>query len=138
RDKIHSELLPDSVNQKLEEWFLSGRIEDMINNDVFNEYLARIEDVENRVENKELLQEVNIKDYAELVEGGNWYPAIMQALEDAYTVYFPIGEYTTYGIVSNLSNRDRKSTRLNSSHVSISYAVFCLKKKINITKTCIS
>ena len=26
--------------------------------------------------------------------------------------------------------RDRKSTRLNSSHVRISYAVFCLKKKI--------
>src|SRR5690625_6876065 len=26
---------------------------------------------------------------------------------------------------------DRKSTRLNSSHVAISYAVFCLKKKIN-------
>src|SRR5690606_40614153 len=28
---------------------------------------------------------------------------------------------------------DRKSTRLNSSHVKISYAVFCLKKKINRT-----
>src|SRR5437870_8732806 len=28
-----------------------------------------------------------------------------------------------------LSGRDRKSTRLNSSHVAISYAVFCLKKK---------
>src|SRR5690625_6341241 len=27
------------------------------------------------------------------------------------------------------SNQDRKSTRLNSSHVAISYAVFCLKKK---------
>src|SRR5690349_22507148 len=27
--------------------------------------------------------------------------------------------------------RDRKSTRLNSSHVEISYAVFCLKKKIS-------
>src|SRR5438477_12192759 len=27
---------------------------------------------------------------------------------------------------------DRKSTRLNSSHMSISYAVFCLKKKKNI------
>src|SRR5699024_11532394 len=26
-------------------------------------------------------------------------------------------------------SKDRKSTRLNSSHVSISYAVFCLKKK---------
>src|SRR5207245_10383206 len=30
------------------------------------------------------------------------------------------------------ASRDRKSTRLNSSHGSISYAVFCLKKKINI------
>src|SRR5690625_7065291 len=31
---------------------------------------------------------------------------------------------------------DRKSTRLNSSHVAISYAVFCLKKKKrNITRT---
>src|SRR5438067_10077077 len=30
---------------------------------------------------------------------------------------------------SRLSLVDRKSTRLNSSHVSISYAVFCLKKK---------
>src|SRR5207249_8156825 len=29
-------------------------------------------------------------------------------------------------------DQDRKSTRLNSSHVSISYAVFCLKKKIYI------
>src|SRR5256885_4733161 len=28
--------------------------------------------------------------------------------------------------------RDRKSTRLNSSHLVISYAVFCLKKKISI------
>src|SRR5690348_18107669 len=29
----------------------------------------------------------------------------------------------------SLGNQDRKSTRLNSSHPSISYAVFCLKKK---------
>src|SRR3712207_8502151 len=29
---------------------------------------------------------------------------------------------------------DRKSTRLNSSHANISYAVFCLKKKKTITK----
>src|SRR3712207_7511368 len=29
------------------------------------------------------------------------------------------------------ANTDRKSTRLNSSHANISYAVFCLKKKIN-------
>src|SRR5690349_23955712 len=31
--------------------------------------------------------------------------------------------------------KDRKSTRLNSSHVEISYAVFCLKKKKKINKT---
>src|SRR3712207_7302523 len=32
-----------------------------------------------------------------------------------------------------LAFQDRKSTRLNSSHANISYAVFCLKKKKNIT-----
>src|SRR3989442_8410874 len=33
------------------------------------------------------------------------------------------------------TNPDRKSTRLNSSHVRISYAVFCLKKKKNNIST---
>src|SRR5690349_23598734 len=37
------------------------------------------------------------------------------------------------GRVGRERYRDRKSTRLNSSHVEISYAVFCLKKK-KITK----
>src|SRR3712207_7849415 len=32
-------------------------------------------------------------------------------------------------LASGLVARDRKSTRLNSSHANISYAVFCLKKK---------
>src|SRR5256885_11776711 len=32
------------------------------------------------------------------------------------------------GDTVNLSDQDRKSTRLNSSHLVISYAVFCLKK----------
>src|SRR5690349_21998051 len=39
---------------------------------------------------------------------------------------------TLYG---NATCRDRKSTRLNSSHVEISYAVFCLKKKKKIQST---
>src|SRR5690606_41671149 len=34
------------------------------------------------------------------------------------------------GLGKTVLLRDRKSTRLNSSHVKISYAVFCLKKKI--------
>src|SRR5690349_22288218 len=39
-------------------------------------------------------------------------------------------EIVTYVIEGALDDvRDRKSTRLNSSHVEISYAVFCLKKK---------
>src|ERR1039458_10606074 len=33
------------------------------------------------------------------------------------------------GILAALVQADRKSTRLNSSHLGISYAVFCLKKK---------
>src|SRR5438045_6173086 len=33
------------------------------------------------------------------------------------------------------SNQDRKSTRLNSSHLGISYAVFCLQKKKNTNYT---
>src|SRR2546426_9208596 len=35
------------------------------------------------------------------------------------------------GALRNFPDRDRKSTRLNSSHLVISYAVFCLKKKKN-------
>src|SRR3712207_7311863 len=33
------------------------------------------------------------------------------------------------GLYDRVGNVDRKSTRLNSSHANISYAVFCLKKK---------
>src|SRR5690606_41913828 len=37
---------------------------------------------------------------------------------------------TTFNTILNKNKKlDRKSTRLNSSHVKISYAVFCLKKK---------
>src|SRR5687768_18188498 len=38
---------------------------------------------------------------------------------------------TAIGALELLGQRDRKSTRLNSSHGYISYAVFCLKKKKN-------
>src|SRR3989442_3487744 len=36
-------------------------------------------------------------------------------------------------VQSPVAGQDRKSTRLNSSHVRISYAVFCLKKKTDRT-----
>src|SRR3712207_7262552 len=49
--------------------------------------------------------------------------------DDAATVGYPAED----GTVVNLPE-DRKSTRLNSSHANISYAVFCLKKKKNATR----
>src|SRR2546430_12143522 len=46
------------------------------------------------------------------------------------TMAIPAGTYVQ-GVIDNVkrSGRDRKSTRLNSSHSQISYAVFCLKNK---------
>src|SRR5207248_3916311 len=76
--------------------------------------------------------------------GLNWDDEIFQATEPAHRLVFG------YGIVAwefqlgmrswilpghdavpedEAVGRDRKSTRLNSSHRTISYAVFCLKKK---------
>src|SRR3712207_7927701 len=46
--------------------------------------------------------------------------------------------YSRFGSFDQLqedNNKDRKSTRLNSSHANISYAVFCLKKKKNVHVT---
>src|SRR5699024_12762370 len=42
-------------------------------------------------------------------------------------LFYGVGKKTAERIIDQLG--DRKSTRLNSSHVSISYAVFCLKKQ---------
>src|SRR3989442_8580594 len=42
-----------------------------------------------------------------------------------------------YGVFVSGKELDRKSTRLNSSHVRISYAVFCLKKKKNRSSSAI-
>src|SRR5690349_22518607 len=51
-------------------------------------------------------------------------PAIQEMLD-----YAIVGGRRLRPLLTLLSCEDRKSTRLNSSHVEISYAVFCLKKK---------
>src|SRR5690348_16340268 len=53
----------------------------------------------------------------------------------AFRVYYRLerGSYDAAWERTALDALDRKSTRLNSSHPSISYAVFCLKKKKNYT-----
>src|SRR5689334_25365866 len=67
------------------------------------------------------------------------------SLHDALPIYFLVktsrGEHKARVVVIAIGLRgsprrpDRKSTRLNSSHSSISYAVFCLKKKKNFILT---
>src|SRR3712207_7872658 len=42
----------------------------------------------------------------------------------------PVGQREVDDVALGDHHRDRKSTRLNSSHANISYAVFCLKKKL--------
>src|SRR3712207_8355813 len=39
-----------------------------------------------------------------------------------------------YNVLNVIAREDRKSTRLNSSHANISYAVFCLKKKTKLNQ----
>src|SRR5471030_3470488 len=60
------------------------------------------------------------------------------SLHDALPIFIaPRGRHrhapTTAG--RSITSPDRKSTRLNSSHLGISYAVFCLKKKKHTTNT---
>src|SRR5207253_8003916 len=59
--------------------------------------------------------------------------AAVTALSWRYAFTTPIVFSTI--ITMCLIAADRKSTRLNSSHVAISYAVFCLKKKKNTSMT---
>src|SRR5699024_12255820 len=49
----------------------------------------------------------------------------LKFIDDVYTN--DLGASLSWGLTGQAG--DRKSTRLNSSHVSISYAVFCLQKK---------
>src|SRR5699024_8808040 len=70
---------------------------------------------------------LNYRTLARLVEVVTGTP-FDQYLEEK--IFTPLGMDDTTSVISTRESEvDRKSTRLNSSHVSISYAVFCLKKK---------
>src|SRR5690625_5689276 len=65
-----------------------------------------------------------------MIAGFNLRPAITSVGPLLGTIRDEIGLANwSAGIITSLPLIDRKSTRLNSSHVAISYAVFCLKKK---------
>src|SRR5690606_41659861 len=61
-------------------------------------------------------------------------PAAIATVDALAAYVYPVGVRHAYAHArarNQVRNQDRKSTRLNSSHVKISYAVFCLKKKKN-------
>src|SRR3712207_764147 len=64
---------------------------------------------------------INRQKATELIERGEMKPAGLREVERAKA--------------DGRWDADRKSTRLNSSHANISYAVFCLKKKTNVLYT---
>src|SRR5256885_7795105 len=69
------------------------------------------------------------------------YTTLFRSAEGVEADFFLDGEIKVFEVLANsqvfsiyrkhlrISKEDRKSTRLNSSHLVISYAVFCLKKK---------
>src|SRR5258708_26646619 len=56
------------------------------------------------------------------------YTTLFRSLEELLPTIRNVGSYFRLRL-ADLERQDRKSTRLNSSHQIISYAVFCLKKK---------
>src|SRR3712207_7149229 len=72
--------------------------------------------------------------YTTLFRSGNVCPANTVCAQSQCVANCPMGQTLCNGgcvntSTDNLNCGDRKSTRLNSSHANISYAVFCLKKK---------
>src|SRR2546422_7075737 len=61
-----------------------------------------------------------------------WYESPLYAQSAVYQSSTRFGSLSpTHWVATQCVGEDRKSTRLNSSHGYISYAVFCLKKKKN-------
>src|SRR5690554_7446736 len=70
----------------------------------------------------------------------NSFLNLLQAMLKLFQKELRIQIYSLFSVLKHpmdshhiLLRKDRKSTRLNSSHVRISYAVFCLKKKTKKT-----
>src|SRR5690625_5564912 len=65
-----------------------------------------------------------------LVHSGFKIKIISQNRNPVYSIKYADNEHPIIGFSKRMDNdfKDRKSTRLNSSHVATSYAVFCLKK----------
>src|SRR3712207_8231403 len=76
--------------------------------------------------------DVEIQRFHEDVDGLFGCPQVLRPV-GAVGVHVEQSKSLRPPLRSRIGVQDRKSTRLNSSHANISYAVFCLKKKKNST-----
>src|SRR3712207_8371461 len=82
--------------------------------------------------------------YTTLFRSLTWRFSEQISLNSSVSVYKPLSSVSLFGLDGQPDPKtrparlrvypdvDRKSTRLNSSHANISYAVFCLKKKLHV------
>src|SRR3712207_7025963 len=80
---------------------------------------------------RSVLHVVTVKSFEDPTDREAWTDAVAdKAGLGSNAVIFAIAtEKRQYSLNKGGTKLDRKSTRLNSSHANISYAVFCLKKK---------
>src|SRR5688500_19892779 len=76
-------------------------------------------------------REVEVVVVVEVEPGGGAEAALRQARRQLHEATLPVSEEPRAVRGEHAEVGDRKSTRLNSSHLVISYAVFCLKKEKN-------
>src|SRR2546430_7469239 len=69
--------------------------------------------------------------------GNGLHGMLQHAVNAVLDGYFRVACFDVDVAGAALECGDRKSTRLNSSHSQISYAVFCLKKKKNTDRGCL-
>src|SRR5688572_1626400 len=83
---------------------------------------------------KQAVESISKADLSKIVTSIEGAGVVPQKVKDAAAEFFKALEDVLWAVTAGLlcgywMGRDRKSTRLNSSHSQISYAVFCLKKK---------
>src|SRR2546427_2260064 len=67
--------------------------------------------------------------YTTLFRSAGPASAQQQRVDPTWLTFDAAAKTVRFQLIAGLTGLDRKSTRLNSSHSQISYAVFCLKKK---------
>src|SRR5690625_2612339 len=77
----------------------------------------------------EQAEEYNVKEFMTALNNGEIKEMTMQPVNKIMRFTGELNDDNKPFVAQVPDNTDRKSTRLNSSHVAISYAVFCLKKK---------